>query len=240
MNEESDYQKEYGQPLQMRPKRTKGRPKVEGELKEWDIRLTPTDQVEIDFNDAFEIEDFKALLVCKEGEPNGTPRLHYHIYAKTNRSDSYLDSILSKAGRATPTHKGNAVFSKRKKHEGTLGYIVKGGYVVVRHGLNDTYMEELFKRSDDYKKNKETERKKVQRKEESFLCQIMKEDEVKRLTEPLEITSFILKRYRESDKRFPTRSMIESAVMSIQYDINPRLAVEYYCPKTQFYSGYET
>ena len=82
----------------------KGRPKKDGEIKKWDIRLTPTDQVEVDFT-SLNLEDFKILLVCKEGTPNGEPRLHYHMYAETPRSDNYIDNLLNQLGKSTETKK---------------------------------------------------------------------------------------------------------------------------------------
>lgn len=208
------------------PKRHKGRPKVEGETKEWDIRITPTDQSEVDF--APFIEDFKILLVCKEGEPNGKPRLHYHMYAVTTRSDSYIDTLLNKIGKSTQDIKGNAVFSKRKKHDGTIGYVVKSGNVVLRHGCTDQFITESFKVSEDYRKRKESERKSASRGAENFLGDIMKEDEVKRLTDPLEITRTILKRYKDDGKRLPNRSAVESAVMTLMYDHDKEFVERFY------------
>lgn len=205
----------------------KGRPKVEGAEKEWDIRLTPSDQLEVNF-DSLEMEDFKILLVCKEGEPNGQPRLHYHMYMKTTRADSYIDNLLNKLGKATATVKGNAIFSKRKSHEGTIGYVVKGGEVVVRHGINDTYLTEIFKRSEDYRKDKEKERKRASRGDENFLGSMLKELEVKRLSDPLVITQTILAKYSELGKRFPAKSQLEGAVMSVIYKTDPDQVIRFY------------
>lgn len=220
----SDYEKEYGHPVVIKPRR--GRPKKEGEVKEWDIRITPTDQNEIDFTEY--VEDFKILLVCKEGEPNGTPRLHYHAYATTTRSDSYIDSLCAKIGKSTDIIKGNAVFSKRKKHDGTIGYVVKSGNVVCRHGLDDQFITESFKKSEEYRKRKESERKSASRGEQNFLGDIMKDAEVKRLADPLEITRVILKRYKAEGKRLPNRSAVESAVMTLMYDHDPEFVERHY------------
>lgn len=231
----TDYQKDYGQEITFVKKRSKGRPKVDGELKEWDIRLTPTDQVEVNFA-ALDLSDFKILLVCKEGEPNGTPRLHYHMYMQTPRSDNYVDKLLNTLGKATETKKGNAVFSKRKKHDGTIGYVVKNGDVVLRHGITDQYLTEIFKKSENYRKEKEAERKRTSRADENFLGNIMKDAEVKRLTDPRDITAYILNKYKEVGKRFPARSTIESAVNFLFYDHQPQKVIEYYSPK--FFSDY--
>jgi len=222
----SDYEQHYGEKLVLAPKRAKGRPKKEGEVKEWDIRLTPSDQVEVDFAEF--LDDFKILLVCKEGEPNGKPRLHYHMYAATTRSDSYIDCLLSKIGKANNIVKGNAVFSKRKKHEGTVGYVVKAGNVVCRHGIDDTFINEAFKTSEEYRKRKESERKSASRGEQNFLGEIMKDAEVKRQSDPFELTRIILKKYRDADKKLPNRSSVESAVMTLMYDHDPNFVERHY------------
>lgn len=223
----SDYKNDYGVDLVINQRKRRGRPKQEGELKEWDIRLTPTDQLRVDFN-ALDLDDFKILLICEEGEPNGTPRLHYHMYMTTPRSDNYIDNLLNKLGKANDKQKGNAVFSKRKKHEGTIGYVVKNGNVVMRHGCSDQFLTEMFKKSSEYKKAKENERKKASRGNENFLGEIMKDDEVKRQSDPLELTKMILEKYKESGKKLPYRSSVESAVMTLMYDHDPEFVVRHY------------
>lgn len=223
----TDYEKEYGKPIgEVKPKR-RGRPKVEGEIKEWDIRLTPSDQVEVDFG-ALDLSDFKMLLICKEGSPNGTPRLHYHMCATTTRSDNYIDNLMNKLGKANEDCKGNAIFSKRKKHEGTLGYVVKNGDVVLRHGIDDQFLTEIFKKSENYRKDKESDRKRASREEEKFLNNLMKEAEVKRQSDPLELTKLILQKYRDANKKLPARSRVESAVMTLMYDHDPEFVIRHY------------
>lgn len=226
----TDYQQEYGTPIAITQKRSKGRPKKEGELKSWDIRLTPTDQVEVSF-DALETDDFKVLLICKEGEPNGLPRLHYHMYMETTRSDNYIDNLLNRLGKATADKKGNAVFSKRKSHEGTIGYIVKNKDVVFRLGVDNHVLEEYFQKSDDYVRNKANERKTESRAKLNFIAELMKDPVVKRLTDPEDITTWILKKYVEHETRFPNRSTIESAVMTLLWAHRQHDVVEWYSPK---------
>lgn len=228
----NDYQIEYGEQIAINPtkKRSKGRPKVEGDEKNWDIRLSPTDQLEVDFS-SLNLEDFKMLLVCKEGEPNGTPRLHYHIYVTTTRSDSYIDNLLSKLGKSTADKKGNAVFSKRKAHEHSIGYIVKQKNVVFKHNIPDQKITEFFKQSDDYNKQKQAERKSASREKENFLSELMKDPEVKRLSDPTDITAFLLNRYKQAKVRFPARSTIESAVLTLLYEHRPHDVIAFYSPK---------
>lgn len=209
------------------PQRRKGRPKVDNEPRELDIRLTPVDQVEVDFS-AVDLTDFKILLICKEGEPNGQPRLHYHMYAVTSRSDTYLDKLLNQLGKADEYRKGNAVFSKRKAHDGTQGYVVKNGCVVLRHGLDDRYITELFKKSENYRKEKEAERKSAARSTENFLMNILKDAEVNRLSDPLELTKLILNAYSEAGKRFPPKSTVQTAVLSVMYKTDPDLVIRHY------------
>jgi len=224
----NDYENEYGKAMpEIRQRRARGRPKVEGELKEWDIRLTPSDQAEVNFG-ALDLTDFKILLVCKEGAPNGQPRLHYHMYATTTRSDNYLDTLLNKLGKATDDIKGNAIFSKRKKHEGTIGYVVKNGDVVLRHGIDDQFLTEIFKKSENYRKEKESARKRASRGEENFMGLIMKDADVKRQDDPYDLTKMILQKYKDAEKRLPHRSQVESAVMTLMYNHNPDFVIRHY------------
>jgi len=199
-------------------------------MREWDVRITPSDQEPVQFE--FQDEDFEVLVACREG---GTPelRLHYHLYVKSNRSETYLDKVFNKWGRATATAKGNAIFSKRKAHEGTIGYCVKGGDVIVRHGWDDTFLEEMLARSQDYKKTLETTRKRALRQKENYLADILKEvavqlDQADSPTPPTQVMALILSHYDKLHLRFPNRNVLETAVMTLLYKKQPNLVIGWY------------
>lgn len=96
-------------------------------LQEFDIRITPTDQLPITKEHILETDLNVAdiVVMCEEGEPNGIPVLHYHMYVKAKISESKMSQICSTLGRATREIKGNAVFSCKLGHDHTIGYVVK-------------------------------------------------------------------------------------------------------------------
>lgn len=207
-----------------------GRPKsLTSLMKEWDVRITPSDQAPIVFDPTE--EDFKVFVACEEGGTDDL-RLHYHIFCETNRSETYLDKLFNKWGRATITAKGNAIFSKRKAHEGTIGYCVKGGKVVCRHGWTDMFLEEMITKSADYRKANETKRKSALRQKENFLVNIMKEvaEELKLDPSPTppKVMGLILRHYDKLNIRFPNRNTLETAIMTLLYRTQPNLVNEWY------------
>jgi len=106
-----------------------------GALAEWSIRITPTNQEPIsaeEFNEKG-LKDAEQLLVCEEGAPNGSPRLHYHIYIKTRISRSSLERYCANIGRTNMEMKGNAVFSIKSANEGTIGYVIKDNNIKSQH-----------------------------------------------------------------------------------------------------------
>jgi len=219
-----------------RPKKTTGK------ALEYDVRVTPTDGNELEFNPSN--EDFEILVACKEGGPETDKRLHYHIYCKTIRSESWLRQYFSVLGKATETEKGNAVYSLRKAHEGTIGYVVKEGDVKCRLGWTDRFLEEMITKSNQYRKDKEADRKRASRVKENCLAEIMKvvAEGVKNDPSPTprKITELILHQYNERQIRFPNRSTIENCVMTILYKTRPTMVIEYYAkniePQINFYN----
>lgn len=212
------------------PITVKGRPKkASDDHQGWDVRITPSDQQEITFDP--KEEDFKVFVACKEGGDENL-RLHYHIYCSSNRSETYLAKLFNQWGKATTKIKGNAIFSKRKAHEGTIGYCVKGGNVVCRLGWTDMFLEEMLTKSADYRKNNETKRKTALRAKENFLATILKEvaEELKLDPSPTppKIVDMILRRYDKINIRFPNRNTLETAVMSLMFKYEPTTVMEWY------------
>lgn len=207
-----------------RPKKTNGR------AIEYDVRITPTDANEIDFNP--NADDFEVFVACKEGGEGTEKRLHYHIYVRTIRSETWLRQYFAILGKSTETEKGNAVYSLRKAHEGTVGYVVKEGDVKCRLGWDNQFLEEMITKSNQYRKDKETERKRGQRAKENCLAEIVKvvAEGVKSDPQPTPrvVMSRILHEYNERQIRFPNRSTLENCVMTILYKTRPTLVEEYY------------
>lgn len=198
-------------------------------LQEYDIRVTPSDQQPITKEQIVEsdLNDSEVVIVAEEG---GTPqlRLHYHIYLKAKLSETKLRSICSKLGRATNEIKGNAVFSIRKAHQQSIGYIVKGQRIVY-HNQSQTLIDQYFTLSDEYRKRKETERKTAFRQKEKTLSYIMKEVEVDCNSTAESVVIEVLKIYSKYGLKFPSRSALETAAMTVLYPHRPSEVESFYC-----------
>jgi len=200
---------------------------------EFDIRITPSDQQPI-FPDEFRshLKDAIQVIACEEGEPNGKPQLHYHLYVKAKISASTIDKICAKLGRATADKKGNAVFSSRPAHENTIGYVVKQRKVV--YATEDqNVLETYFELSKDYRKAKEAARKDASRSSEKSLDIIMNGIEVDSHSLPIQVVCQILEAYTQLGKKFPPKSQIESAVLKKLYPVQRDFVINNYAKNLQ-------
>ena len=198
-------------------------------LTEYDLRITPTDQRPITKEEIMESDLNKAevLIVAEEGEPNGIPVLHYHIYVKAKLSDTLIRNTCRKLGRSTKEINGNAVFFCRIAHENTIGYVVKNKKIIY-HNQDQKLIDEYFELSEDYKRNQERKRKSALREKENSLKLILKEVVVDNSSTPSGLIKQILYLYNERQIRFPTRTTLENAVMTLMYKIKPLMVEEYY------------
>lgn len=186
----------------------------------WDVRITPTDQLPItDWTD-FEREDAK-ILAFEEGGEGTEKRLHYHVYLETTMSESKVRSTCATLGRATSDMKGNAVFSVRKAHEGTIGYVVKDGKRVYVFNYEDRHIEEFMEMSAQYRKDKEKTKKRDQRQKQSFLNEAIahiRENMPEFTNRPKSETIFweFHKYYLTNGARpLPSRSILETAIVNL-------------------------
>jgi len=203
-------------------------------LQEFDIRITPTDGMPIT-KEQFLASDLKVAEQAIVGQEGGTPqlRLHYHIYLKAKLSETTIAKICSNLGRATQTVKGNAVFSVRPAHPHTIGYVVKNKDIIW-HTDSQMVLEQYFKDSEQYQREKETERKRIQRKVNKNLMDIMSEVEVDIHTSGESIIRSVLELYHKYDLKFPSRSTLETAVMKKIYSVQPQYVQSYYARNLNF------
>lgn len=198
-------------------------------LQEFEIRITPTDQLPIteeQFRMAFE----KAIeyVIAEEGEPNGEPKLHYHGYVKAKLSETYMSMQCSILGRATDEIKGNSVFMcKPEAHENLQGYVTKGQKIVATT-YDQTTLEMYFEKSEKYNREKAAKKKAASRSSEKSLDDIMKTIVVNSSSTPYDLVSQILKEYSKLDKKFPPRTQIEAAVLKKLYSENEHFVVSFY------------
>lgn len=216
---------------------------LSGKVLQLEIRVTPYDQepVVIDAND---LQMFDKLILCEEGSPNGVPKLHYHGYIETKKSESWLRSFLKKISHVPDNEKvnGNALYFTRKPHEHTPGYIVKSGNVTCRHGITQTTLDEWLATSSQYAKDKATERKRKQR---------SRDDELKTIVDTIEkdLHNYSIQRSVASivdrflaiciadNIRFPTRSQMDMYVLKLIHPYDQFLVRSFY---TRSFDGIRT
>lgn len=208
-----------------------GRPKKQdGEVRKLDVRLTPDNQLPIEFGSRSGItsDDFIKALVCEEGGEGTDKKLHYHAYFETRRSETWMTGWLKRLTGGS----GNKFYSQRQAHEGTLGYCVKDEKIVFSLGFSEGEITELVNQSRQYRKDNETDKKRRQRAKENFLGEYMKE-----VAEALESVAtptphlcmrLLIDCYARDEKRFPPRSSLETATMSILYKFNKDLVIDWY------------
>lgn len=208
------------------------RPKLDPEatlIKE--VRITPADGLPIDDWKVCE-QDFKICVAAQEG---GTPerRLHYHLYIETLRSASWLTKWIYSVAHCYNGEQGNAVFFTRKPHENTIGYVVKEGNIVCRHGCTDTFIDEWLTKSAQYKRDKEAGRKREQRVKKAFTQEVREKvervlAETQHLRAPEHVLDMILQEYHEAKLTFPPRSSVENMIVTCLYPYDKSLYKNFY------------
>lgn len=203
-----------------RPKRTTGDPSA------WDVRITPSNGEPIAFDNSLRKDDYDIFLACREGGPTTAKKLHYHCYIVSRLSETSIRNMCSFLANGT----GNPAYSVRKAHEGTIGYVVKEGDVVFRHGCSNEFITEWLSKSKDYRKDLEAQRRAASRAKENTLAEILKvvAEGVSSSTSPSEVSDMILEHYYQKELKFPTRSVVEQAVMTLLYPHQPTLVRAFY------------
>jgi len=211
--------------------RTKANPE---ELLILELRITPPDQQPITEWPHVNDVNFKMLIAAKEGGEGTDKQLHYHLYAECLRSRTWLEKWIYTTARANKLEaKGNKVFFSRKPHENSIGYVVKEGNLVVRHGTTDQFITEWMTKSDQYRKDKEASRKKKQRIEKSF-TQRVRDILVDHLVyNPDDRTEeacleLIIKCYQEAEKIYPSRATVELLIVTSLAQYRPYMVRSFY------------
>lgn len=208
------------------------RPKLNpDELLKLELRITPPDAnpiTEWNITDA----DFKQVIIAQEGGTDDC-RLHYHAYIETLRSRSWIVKWIYNIAHCYNGEQGNSVFFSRKPHDNTIGYVVKHGNVVVRHGCSDSFIEEWLNKSDEYKRTKEALRTRLKRLKKSF-TQDVRDKVVERVREtaelrtPEQVLQLILAEYHEAQMTFPSRTQVENLIVTILYPYDNGLTRAFY------------
>lgn len=204
-----------------------------------ELRITPPDGNPIE---DWQVSDqnFKMCLAAKEGGTENV-RLHYHAYVECKRSRTWLIKWIYSIARAPDGVKGNTVFFSGKPHANTLGYVVKHGDIVVRHGCSETFVDEWLAKSAQYQKDRAASKKRQQRVEKSFTQQV-RSKVVERLVgapelrTPSQVLPLILQYYHEADKVYPNRSAIENLIVSVLHPYDPQLVAAFYLRSFEYRS----
>lgn len=203
------------------------------ELLVLELRITPPDGNPIE-DWKITDTDFKQVISAREG---GTPecRLHYHLYVECLRSRTWLIKWIYSIAHCNNGEQGNAVFFTRKPHDNTIGYVVKRGDIVVRHGCTQTFIDEWLARSDEYCRARDAGKKRKQRLEKAFTQEVrerieefIKEHRSTHLRNPKDVLSMILMEYHKAGKNFPNRTTVETMIVTILYPYDASMAGAFY------------
>lgn len=207
---------------------------LSGKSLQLEIRVTPYDQEPITLEES-DLQLFDKLLLCEEGSPNGVPKLHYHGYIETKKSESWLRSFLRKISHAPDNEKvnGNALYFTRKPHEHTFGYIIKSGNVRYRYGFPQTTLDQWLAESNQYQKNQASARKRKQRTRDDELTTIVQqiEKDLKDNSISRSVASIVdrfLAICSAENIRFPTRSQMDMYVLKLIHPYDQYLVRSFY------------
>lgn len=204
---------------------------------EYEFRITPPNQEQI--TDWKIKPEFSIVVAFEEGEPNGSPKLHYHGYLKADCSIRTIQRWLNDVGQSVKYNvKGNALFFTRRVHEHSFGYISKCRKCVLRHGTDQTILDEWYASSDQYKKDKATDKKRKSRSREDELAPVFAAvtESIKHVVSPDadKIIEEVLYRCREENISFPTKMRMEKFVIETLYPYRPDLVKSYFHRTFQF------
>lgn len=202
------------------------------ELLTRELRITPPNGVEI--VDWCLNDSIRKFVAFKEGGDETGKKLHYHCYIETTMTSQALPKwIYTVCGCIETGEKGNAVFFSRAAHDHTFGYIAKNRCVAIRYNYDQTVLEEWFTQSDEYKRQREKERKRDHRTRSHELDEIIKEVE-RQLEHDVGLRtvegciSQVLEQCVRHDVKFPARSQMEHMVNKMIYKYNDYIVMKYY------------
>lgn len=215
------------------------RPKVDpNALYIRELRITPPDGQPIT---EWKItpEDFKVVISAQEGGTSDV-RLHYHLYIESYRSESWIKNWIYRIAHCNNGESGNTVFFSRKPHDHTIGYVVKHGNIAVRFGCTQTFIDEWLLKSDEYRRSKESDRKRSTRLSKAFILEVLKQvvesvrtDES--LRNPGKVLQLILSQYQHHNKPYPSRTQVESLVVTVLHPYDEYLVRSFYLKSFERY-----
>jgi len=215
-----------------------------GDILKLEVRVTPPDQKPIDEWYISDLKEGVKIIVCGEGEPNGQPRLHYHIYLETLVSLSsvrkWINHVLESHKDPNVEYNGNTLYFTRKPHEYTIPYIVKSRNVLVRVGVTQSLIDEYFKQSEDYVKSKERDRKRKTRGRVDEMSEVFSQVEKDINTRSISPTpdAIVIRSLaicHMEGYEFPNRHVMERYILKLLYKHDEGLVRSFYTKPFDFY-----
>lgn len=205
------------------------------ELLKRELRITPPNQVPIE--DWLLDDTVVKFVAFEEGGADTGKKLHYHCYIETLMTSQALPKWIYRVANCIETgERGNAVFFTKAPHDRTFGYISKNRNCIISHNFETNIIDKWFKQSDEYVKQRATERKRDQRSRQTELAEVI--EHVKQRLEqnyinpyPADIVQLILNVCKENSVRFPSRTQMEMYVIELS---SMEIAVSYYLRSFNF------
>lgn len=194
----------------------------------WELRFTrvPNDIV---------VEAFKKLpatsrvIICSEGGVDDVEP-HHHAYLHLDgRTPDWVRKLIQSLDK---TRKGNALYSMKQAHGNSMNYVLKEHFrhkipIVYVSGFTPEDIDDARTQHDAYLANIE-EAKKTRTREKKYATSFSKEviytlsdkyrcerETTGRVTEYSDIVKDLLDLYQEADKRLPSRSSMETLVLTL-------------------------
>lgn len=240
---------------QRRQAARRGRPPAVVATRTRELRLTPPDGLPVT---DWEVDSqITKLLACEEGGEGTGKALHYHAVIETTYTDDALRGWIRRILRLTPfTNMGNRVYRTGEPHEATYQYTVKCKNVVCRHGHTDAEIAGWMEASDQYNRDVEAQRRRLQRlRSQSRDKQLRTVEELTlahardnrwAYTSPDGFVRRVLHECTNANIEFPTRTQMEAIVNRIRWKLAHELpehhqhhadaVVQYYARGLQLFS----
>jgi len=195
---------------------------------EWELRFTPANQdewISETLMDEFvsRLADVDArILVFEEGGPEiispktqKPVKRHYHGHLTTNASHSHIYGCL----KILTGGKGQEFYTCVPAHEHTKGYISKCRFIRIQKNYSDEEVESIYEQSAQYRRAKETARKRKQRVANKSLTEIVEQvrNDPAYLIDRSYTNAFrhIAAEYDKEGKSLPSRSVVEAAIVNL-------------------------
>lgn len=196
---------------------------------------------------------FTKFVLFEEGGEGTAKNLHYHGVFETSASEKDWRRQLMRIARrpADVDINGNRLYFTRDLHDKSHQYVAKCQKLVFCKGFESAEVTEWMKAAEEYRKEHERDRKREQRERQEelqFVYDIVKKridekhlhptwslypESVNRVLQTyMSVAEVIVDEFlrvcNENRVRFPSKSQMDSYVLSLAYQYDSALVVAYY------------